>query len=274
MRKIRNLIEKCASKPREVCTICGNVHRNEYMPYCSNLCASEALKRIPRTPEFNDKFNVNSTQYIRDIFGIVETLHMVPCAQCGSHTTFIHRQSMQFMCSPTCINTMNSLAKTPYTDPHLHSHINVSRLINEYDNHGRLIIAYDYDSTVYDYHNTGSTYDKVKELLRKADKIGCYLIVYTCSGEDRYPEIEKYLKENDVPFHAINENCPDITFAQNKLYYNILLDDRAGLASAYADLEVAIDAITHKNKEAFEKNVKNLQEWFMKGMCDKNGNTL
>lgn len=128
-------------------------------------------------------------------------------------------------------------------DIYLNDYACESRLYKEYLKYGRLIIAYDFDNTVYDYHNIGLKFDKVINLLRECEKMGFYLIVFTCSKEERYPEIEKYLKENDIPYHAINKNAPGINFAHGKIYYNILLDDRAGLKSAYENLSNLIDSI-------------------------------
>lgn len=46
----------------------------------------------------------------------------------------------------------------------------------------------------------------------------------------------KYLVENNIPFDAINETPDFIPFKGRKVYYNILLDDRAGLSSAVEQL--------------------------------------
>ena len=246
MRKIKNVVSGFLNKKFKICPICGERHNNQYMDYCSNKCASKAFSKIRAN---SDKFNDDTSEYLRAILGIVKTSQSAQCSECGSHTYFLHTGTLKFLCSMNCIKQAKSDAKEIVTDPYLKSSTNISRLISEYYKYGKLIVAFDYDSTVYDYHNTGHTYDKMKELIRKAYNIGCYVIVYTCSGEERYPDIITYLKENNIPYHSINENCPDIDFAQNKLYYNILLDDRAGLASAYADLELAIDAIIHIEKK-------------------------
>lgn len=125
----------------------------------------------------------------------------------------------------------------------------IKRLVEEYRKHNGLIVAYDYDNTVFDYHNKGYNFDKVIKLLRECKAMGCTLIVYTCSKEERYEEIKKYLNDNDIPFDYINENSPNIDFAYGKLYYNIFLDDRCGLKSAYKQLNKCIKIIKKKNKE-------------------------
>ena len=118
-----------------------------------------------------------------------------------------------------------------------------SRLIDHYNTHGRIIVAYDIDDTVRPYYS-GSC-EKVKSVLRAAAQyLNCYFIAYTCN-----PNIEKikeYLKEEELPFDSINENAP---FAPNytggKLFYNIFLDDKAGLAEATERLEDLIHYITN-----------------------------
>lgn len=117
------------------------------------------------------------------------------------------------------------------------------RLLREFKEHKSLIVAYDFDNTVFDYHNKGLRFDNVVELLRECNKLGFYLIVYTCNKDKKYGDIKEYLLSNNIPFNSINENAPYINFGYNKLYYNILLDDRAGLKSAYETLLRLVNTI-------------------------------
>lgn len=109
----------------------------------------------------------------------------------------------------------------------------LDRLVKEYNKYGTLIVAYDFDNTVYDYHDEGHSYNQIETLLRKLKLIGCYLIVFTASDKSKFEFIRDYLKNKDIPFDSINENAPFVNFNSGKVYYNILLDDRAGLSSAY-----------------------------------------
>lgn len=117
----------------------------------------------------------------------------------------------------------------------------INRLVEEWNFHGRLIIAYDFDNTVYDYNKIGLKFDNVVSLLRKCRDVGAYFIVFTACDENKYDFIEKYLNENDIPFDKINENLDFISFKGRKIYFNILLDDRAGLSSAYNCLSQAVN---------------------------------
>lgn len=122
-----------------------------------------------------------------------------------------------------------------------------NRLKKEYMEHGKLIIAYDFDSTVFDYHNTGSSYEMVRELIRKW-KNHAYFIVFTSSESDRFDEIRKILDELNLLYDSINEDAPFIPFKGRKVYYNILLDDRAGLAQTYGELNRLYDEVIKPNK--------------------------
>lgn len=125
---------------------------------------------------------------------------------------------------------------------HYRSDINVvKRLIKEWKQYKNLVIAYDFDNTVYDYHGEGHTYHDVIELLRNCKAYGATLVVFTANNEDKYPFIINYLKSNNIPYDYINETPRNIPVkSKNKIYYNILLDDRAGLSAAYKNLSMAL----------------------------------
>lgn len=129
-------------------------------------------------------------------------------------------------------------------DQYLDDNRVVSRLAKEWSKYGKIVIAYDFDNTVYDFHDEGCTYDDVISLLRKSKQMGAHLIVFTASHEDRYQYITEFLIANSIPFDAINEQPNFVPVTEGrKIYYNILLDDRAGLSSAYNSLKRAIELI-------------------------------
>lgn len=124
----------------------------------------------------------------------------------------------------------------------------IKRLIQEWEKYGNLIVAYDFDNTVYDYHDEGHSYKQVIELLRECKEVGSYLMVYTAREDEELEFVRNYLNQNDIPFDSINETPNYITFKGKKLYYNILLDDRAGLSSAYHCLKETVNYMK-ENKE-------------------------
>lgn len=114
------------------------------------------------------------------------------------------------------------------------------RLLKEWKKHGKIIIAYDYDDTVFDFHNKGHSHAGVQSLLRQCKEVGAYFIVWTGAKEDRYPEIIKHLIKQELPFDKINENMEFADFTGRKIFANIYLDDRGGLSSAYKVLQYAM----------------------------------
>jgi hypothetical protein len=123
----------------------------------------------------------------------------------------------------------------------------INRLVEEWNKYGKIIIAYDYDDTVFDFWNKGREYTDVITLLQRCQKVGAYFIVFTAN--DDIEGIKNYLTENKIPYDKINENMVFIKFTSRKIYYNILLDDRAGLSSAYNCLLKTINIIEKENKE-------------------------
>jgi len=63
-------------------------------------------------------------------------------------------------------------------DHYLNSENSYERLRKEFNEYGSLIVAYDFDNTVYDYHKQGHIYPKVIKLLRLLKEAGCYLIIF------------------------------------------------------------------------------------------------
>ena len=141
----------------------------------------------------------------------------------------------------------NNKSKTKYMRDHYMNHENVvDRLVTEYKLHGDLIVAYDFDNTVFDYHNRGESYEMVIELIRKLGKVpGIELIVWTGSAKERYDFVKEYLDKNEIPFHKINENPSFFNSSSPKIFYSILIDDRAGMESAYEALVDFLDRINH-----------------------------
>jgi hypothetical protein len=105
----------------------------------------------------------------------------------------------------------------------------LNRLIDDYREHGKLIIAFDFDNTVSDYWGKGDEYPFVEFLLRKSKEQGHTLILFTCkSGYAATLAANECSKKGYGP-DLINTS-PVLNTV--KPYYNILLDDRAGLRSA------------------------------------------
>lgn len=129
----------------------------------------------------------------------------------------------------------------------------LDRLIDQYRKQDQIIIAYDFDDTVSPCYCMNC--DDVQSVLRMSKRIlNAYLIVYT-SNPDK-DKIKKFLYKYDIPYDSINENAPFVPFKNpnDKLFYNILLDDKSGLGEAVNVLKtlnrlVLNGVITKENKD-------------------------
>ncbi|MDA3616471.1 hypothetical protein [Polluticaenibacter yanchengensis] len=119
-------------------------------------------------------------------------------------------------------------------DYYLVKNNSLKRLVEEYAKYQSLVIAFDFDDTVYDFHKKERLYTEVIALLKELKSINCYLICWT--GND-LSFVRNYLIENRIPFDSINENPPFYKSANRKIYANAYLDDRAGLSQVYSELK-------------------------------------
>jgi len=126
-------------------------------------------------------------------------------------------------------------------DEYLIPGANYKRLVEEYHKYGKLVIAFDFDNTVFDFHKKGLLYSHTINLLKEAKSVGFDCICFT-AAED-YTFIEQYCEKNQIPLDGININPPFFKTTSPKIYFNILLDDRSGLISAYYDLKALINYI-------------------------------
>jgi len=87
-----------------------------------------------------------------------------------------------------------------------------------------------------DYNDTSKKrqfYPYAKEVLQMLSKrLDCCVILWTCSHKDDIKDMIEWTTEHGIHFDYVNENpeCPSTTRVnvEDKPYYNIMLDDRAG----------------------------------------------
>lgn len=107
------------------------------------------------------------------------------------------------------------------------------RLLREWEQHGKIIIAVDVDDTILPYKTaTQKECDIVINLLKDSRAVGAYIILYTCRNSNGIEEAIKYCDSKDLNIDAANKNPPGIDLPWGhtaKPYANIFLDDRAGL---------------------------------------------
>jgi len=119
----------------------------------------------------------------------------------------------------------------------------IERLYNEWKQHGKIIIAVDWDSTIESWPTIDNKEDRkrVIDLLQVAYGTGAYITIFTCSNPDRYLEIQKRCEELKIPISSINSNPIEVPYGKHgKVYANIYLDDRAGLNESLDILEKAM----------------------------------
>ena len=118
----------------------------------------------------------------------------------------------------------------------------IQRLLEEWIQHGKIIISVDYDDTIYPW-KMGNEDDiqRTIQLVRVAKETGAYVVIFTASNPDRYEEIQDHCETIKLPIDAINRNPIDLPYGKNgKIYYNINLCDRSGLTQALDILETAM----------------------------------
>jgi hypothetical protein len=120
----------------------------------------------------------------------------------------------------------------------------IKRLMSQYKEHGKLIIAFDFDDTVFDYRQKGDTFHKIHRLLREAKKRGYTLILFTCREGMAQVLASKWCFSNGFGPDYLNDS--PVGNGGTKPYYNLLLDDKAGLRQASFILEQFLEQ-THED---------------------------
>lgn len=105
------------------------------------------------------------------------------------------------------------------------------KILNENLNRD-LIIGIDFDGTITDsniYPDIGNMREGASEYINKWKSLGYYIIIWTCrSNQLDIADMILFLRKNNIPFDAINNNSPQLDFQPYpKIFYNFLLDDRS-----------------------------------------------
>ena len=122
-------------------------------------------------------------------------------------------------------------------DKYLDTETSYQRLLQEYKKYGSLIIGLDFDDTIFDFHNKGGSYEMVRQLVRDLYAANCHIIIWT--GNEDTAFVSNFLRENNIPYHSINEDHPislKTMGKKRKLYSNVVIDDRSGLNQVYNEL--------------------------------------
>lgn len=132
------------------------------------------------------------------------------------------------------------------SDPYCNHARVINRLKEELEKYEFLIIGFDFDDTIYDYHKKGYTYDGVINLLRKAKELGFILCLYTVEPDSHKLTWKiSYCTNLGIGPDYINKS--PVMIGTTKPFFNILLDDRAGLYSSYLALKEIIEYAESKS---------------------------
>lgn len=81
-------------------------------------------------------------------------------------------------------------------------------------------------------------------LLRRLKAAGCFIIIWTANKDDEF--VKRFCSEKQIPYDALNENPPFFKGIARKIYYNVRLDDAAGLRETYLLLSRFLNTIANQ----------------------------
>lgn len=120
---------------------------------------------------------------------------------------------------------------------------------------GKIIVAVDYDDTISPWKVVTKEFcQEVINVIIRAQKSGAYITIFTNCNSDRHEEIKSYCYSKGIRIDSININPIQLPYGNeehSKIFYNILLDDRAGLLESINILDSALvkyrmsDLVTH-----------------------------
>jgi len=141
------------------------------------------------------------------------------------------------------------MSYTTKSDPFKSNFEVVKRLLKEWDEYGKLIVAFDYDNTIHDYHNNDFIFPQTVKQLVDLGRMGCDLICFTSCDSSRFDEIMSKCLNLGIACMGVNVDSTAVPYRGRKVYYNVLYDDRAGLSSVLGAMEVVIQQMRRKIKD-------------------------
>ena len=129
-------------------------------------------------------------------------------------------------------------------DHFMYRKVQVQRLYADYCKHGTLIVAVDFDNTIYDFHKKGLTFNTVVYTLHQCNALDLSVVIFTAT--DDYDLVYAQCDKLGIRIKGVNIDLLPQFASSRKMYYNILLDDRAGLFEAYCILRECMDMIRNE----------------------------
>lgn len=129
----------------------------------------------------------------------------------------------------------------------------IKRLVDTYVFRGYLIIAFDFDDTIFSSDPEYKCEYPIKLLQRCKNELNnTQLILYTCRSSNKEDGKNlkyaiKMCKHLNIEPDFVNKHAYEEYKGLNgKVYYDLFLDDKAGLGQACDILEEALNIIKHK----------------------------
>lgn len=118
----------------------------------------------------------------------------------------------------------------------------INRLKEEYKKYGNLIISFDFDETLFDLYGNGIDPAPIIELVKRCNRNKLTTCLWTtCTDEWSLTYKKAIISHMGIKFDYYNES-PALNHSR-KPHFSILLDDRAGLESAYFILLKTMDQL-------------------------------
>lgn len=124
------------------------------------------------------------------------------------------------------------------------------KLVAQWKLHGKLIVAFDFDDTVFPYSTVHKTpvIRRTIKALQDAKNQGHTLVLFTC--RDSQEDTRMYCDINGIGYDYFNES--PVPTGNGKIFYNVFLDDKCGLRETVTELQIALheieDLIREKSK--------------------------
>ena len=134
------------------------------------------------------------------------------------------------------------------SDPYFDTGVCITRLCYDYQVHGNLVIGFDFDDTIFDYHKKGHEYTLMVALLKECRHLGFTMCMSTNERDPEKMIFKKEYCDHILGFYPDYTNESPLLQGGGKPFYSIVLDDRAGLGQAYEILHKTV-ALIKQNKE-------------------------
>jgi hypothetical protein len=123
-----------------------------------------------------------------------------------------------------------------------------TKLKDVYDTHGNIILAVDFDDTIYDWKSVDLSCDYVIDLVKRCqEKLNAKVMLFTCRIDHHLDFAHRHCEEVGLKLWASNHN-PDHGPTAGKPFYNVLLDDKACLENVCQVLELLLEKCSDNNK--------------------------